>query len=162
MQTNRRLYVYFCMCVWWESGLSCMLQQAIARSGAFLRNISDRAGLHYIVLRYMRQSNRHKIWLFLNWLIILEFASIEKSCVSRMEPNLSLSWVSGQLGYWTPFWLWKRFAQSFLMGASVPVAVLSAQGLVWIASFEFQHSYRPAMSNIWKMTACTCGGFSKT
>lgn len=42
---------------------------------------------------------------------------------------------------------------SFLMGASVPVAVLPAQGLLCIASFEFHHSYWSAMSNVRKSRA---------
>lgn len=86
------LKVYFCVCVcvWWaRSGLSCMLQQAIARNGGFPCNMSDWAGLHYNV-PYMSQSNRHKIWLFLNSRIFLGSISIEKSCLSRTEPNLSL------------------------------------------------------------------------
>lgn len=56
-----------CMCVA-RSGLSCMLQQAIARNGGFPRNTSDWAGLYYNV-PHVSQPNRHKIWLFLNWLI---------------------------------------------------------------------------------------------
>lgn len=72
-----------------RSGLSCMLQQAIAKNGGFPCNMSDWAGLHYHVL-HVSESNRHKIWLLGDWFIFLESISIEKSCVSRTEPNLSL------------------------------------------------------------------------
>lgn len=81
-------YISVCVCGA-RSGISCMLQQAIARNGGFPCNMSDRAGLHYNVL-HVSQSNRHKIWLFLNWLIFLVSTSIEKSCLSGTEPNLSL------------------------------------------------------------------------
>lgn len=49
-------------------------------------------------------------------------------------------------------WLSQRFAQSFLMGISVPVAVLSDQGLVWIPDSFWMCSYCSAVSNARRLT----------
>lgn len=121
--------------------------------GAFLAICLTERGC---ITMHSSQSNRHKIWLLLNGLIFLASASVEKLCLSRTEPDLSLHTgpeCLANLDIGLHFGPRKRFAQSFLMGASVPVAVLSAQGLVWIASFEFQRSYWSAMSNVRKNMA---------
>lgn len=121
MQTNMRfMYVYilkyFCVCEW-RSGLSCMLQQAIAWNGGFPCNLSDWAGLHYNVL-HMSQPHRHKIWLFLNWLIFLV-------CQGR-----SLIWVCKPVQSVWPTWILDSILALkaiclVIPLVSVPVAVLS-------------------------------------
>lgn len=118
-----------------------MSQQAELRNGGFPCDMSVWAGLHYSQL-YGGQTNRHEIGLFQNWLIFSVSFSIrnhvcpEGSLIGVCTPVLSV-WPSWN---WTPFWLWMGFTQSFLIGASVPAAVLSTQGVVWITSFGFQQS----------------------
>ena len=111
MQTNMRfMYLilkYECLCVW-RSGLRCMLQQATALTRGFPCNMSDWEGLHYNVL-YMSWSDRHNTWLFLIFLVWIPLTFFFVWDRTQTE-FVNQSWVSGQLGYWSLFWLWKRFA----------------------------------------------------
>lgn len=100
----------------------------------------------------MSQCNRHKKRLYLN-LLFFQFHFPLKNDVCpawSLIWDCKLVWVSGQLGYWIPFWLWKLLAQSFLMGDSVPVAVFLGLGVSLDCIFWIPAHYWSERSNIRK------------